>query len=92
MISSRFSCFKPIQSEQPSEEFSSRVSSFSKPELNHDHELYHPDREKGKAKKLKEKPKKKESKPMNKNANLPKFLIRIFIKYVERFKNLYVKR
>ena len=25
---------------------------------------------------------KKEAKPMNKNANLPKFLIRIFIKYV----------
>jgi hypothetical protein len=29
---------------------------------------------------------------MNKNANLPKFLIRIFIKYVDRFKELYTKR
>lgn len=29
---------------------------------------------------------------MNKNANLPKFLIRIFIKYIDKFKNMYVKR
>ena len=35
---------------------------------------------------------KKEAKPMNKNANLPKFLIRIFIKYVERFKEQYIKK
>ena len=34
----------------------------------------------------------KHPKPMNKNANLPKFLIRIFIKYVDRFKTMYVKR
>ena len=29
---------------------------------------------------------------MNKNANLPKFLIRIFIKYVDRFKERYEKK
>lgn len=34
----------------------------------------------------------KHPKPMNKNANLPKFLIRIFIKYVDKFKNMYVKK
>lgn len=34
----------------------------------------------------------KHPKPMNKNANLPKFLIRIFIKYVDKFKSMYVKR
>jgi hypothetical protein len=34
----------------------------------------------------------KHPKPMNKNANLPKFLIRIFIKYVDKFKNMYAKK
>lgn len=29
---------------------------------------------------------------MNKNANLPKFLIRIFIKYIDRFRHLYKTR
>lgn len=29
---------------------------------------------------------------MKKNANLPKFLIRIFIKYVEKFRKLYPKK
>ena len=36
--------------------------------------------------------KKKDAKPMNKNANLPKFLIRIFIKYVEKFKEHYIRK
>lgn len=29
---------------------------------------------------------------MNKNANLPKFLIRIFIKYIDRFRDFYEKK
>jgi hypothetical protein len=40
----------------------------------------------------KDKKNQKNPKPMNKNANLPKFLIRIFIKYVDKFKNMYVKK
>lgn len=34
----------------------------------------------------------KPPKPMNKNANLPKFLIRIFIKYLDKYKQMYIKK